>query len=929
MAESRSISATQPFMTSYTGDERRRPKRMWLWIGVPILVLIALMSNPRYLFQTTPDHWIPVAIDTGLRVPSAALFFQPQPPLLQLGDRVTALRIPPAATAVPVQRRREIVDLLAPLAPGTAIELYVERLDGSRIQVHTNVESSSPFARMVERWPFVVAGLVWVFFALICLMGSGHPMARATYMFSIMLGFSTLGCFDLVMASEPGWIQSSEFRWRIAYFAWMLAPSATLHFAMRFPVVHPRLKKRSLLILLYVPAYLVAVYTQFRFHDIPLIHAFERGALVLMLFAIAVLLFSGLVRMRKLKPIERFRTRALIAGAIVASAAPIAMSLTATFSQYTTMWLALCSVGMPIAIGWTMVRYQLFDPNPAFREGLLSFTTALIAFLTSSVVLAGLLPGISDGEITFAAQAPLIALSTIVLYSVLRWGFRLAMRGGSSTSDNQILTVAVRQFTLAKHPDEITEMLIHLIKDRLHPFDVAVVDIENTDTASLTPLARNGLEVWKRQTAPPRIVVSRRDEDPDPDQPEVVIPICPCGDTSKIVVVAARANGLPYYNNELRGLETIGQLASVAIGHALNESDLQHRVEERTATLERLLDDRKTMLEHVQRIQTADNTRGVVLAMERFFRVLRTRARLVADPPEPDDASFVVSLDLPEKRRHFLCEGLDRDRVRELQPQLDTVAAFANLALSRVRLVEELRQEVTRLARDVANHTAQRRHAEFVRDVADELRKPNEEVQSITSKLMPQLTDSARAKVGRVREISQEMNRRIDLLLYHSGLRFDDRHIELVRLIDDALQRIRVSHPNRDYTIENEFERLPLVGDPSRLLSVIENLLDNAAKATLDGGKIIVRSGLRRNDDGIPMIHLEVEDNGPGIPSHRQLEIFEPGVTYGGSGFGLGLALAREVIRHHDGDIEIESRPGRTIFRAIWPQFPDQGPSSP
>ena len=128
--------------------------------------------------------------------------------------------------------------------------------------------------------------------------------------------------------------------------------------------------------------------------------------------------------------------------------------------------------------------------------------------------------------------------------------------------------------------------------------------------------------------------------------------------------------------------------------------------------------------------------------------------------------------------------------------------------------------------------------------------------------------------------------------------------------------------PDRDYWVFHEPPTLPVLGDPSRLLSVIENLLDNAVKATQPGQRITLalapraRAARRR-----PRAVIEVEDEGRGIDAERAGRIFEPGVSFVPGGFGLGLSLCREIVRLHAGTLELESRPGRTVFRVRIPLF--------
>jgi signal transduction histidine kinase len=65
-----------------------------------------------------------------------------------------------------------------------------------------------------------------------------------------------------------------------------------------------------------------------------------------------------------------------------------------------------------------------------------------------------------------------------------------------------------------------------------------------------------------------------------------------------------------------------------------------------------------------------------------------------------------------------------------------------------------------------------------------------------------------------------------------------------------------------------------------------------------------------------------VEDDGPGIPPEQKPHVFERFYRIDGrlaSGSGLGLAIARELARAMDGSLEVESQPGRTVFRLRLP----------
>ncbi len=95
------------------------------------------------------------------------------------------------------------------------------------------------------------------------------------------------------------------------------------------------------------------------------------------------------------------------------------------------------------------------------------------------------------------------------------------------------------------------------------------------------------------------------------------------------------------------------------------------------------------------------------------------------------------------------------------------------------------------------------------------------------------------------------------------------------------------------------------------LTQVLSNLLENGAQAAGDGGWVKLTS--RATDDRIV---LEVSDSGAGVPAALRERIFEPFFTTKppGSGTGLGLTMARQIIERHGGILDVREAPGGTLF---------------
>lgn len=110
---------------------------------------------------------------------------------------------------------------------------------------------------------------------------------------------------------------------------------------------------------------------------------------------------------------------------------------------------------------------------------------------------------------------------------------------------------------------------------------------------------------------------------------------------------------------------------------------------------------------------------------------------------------------------------------------------------------------------------------------------------------------------------------------------------------------------------------LPAVqGFVGELNQIWANLIDNALDAAPEAGRVEVTA--QRDGAGV-VVH--VVDDGPGIPADVRERIFDPFFTTKpvGSGTGLGLDIARRLVRRHNGEIDVESRPGRTEFRVRLP----------
>jgi signal transduction histidine kinase len=106
--------------------------------------------------------------------------------------------------------------------------------------------------------------------------------------------------------------------------------------------------------------------------------------------------------------------------------------------------------------------------------------------------------------------------------------------------------------------------------------------------------------------------------------------------------------------------------------------------------------------------------------------------------------------------------------------------------------------------------------------------------------------------------------------------------------------------------------------DQHKIRRAIHNLVRNAVQAIGNGGGKI-EIGVKRDAGGA--LVLTCSDDGPGVPEAIRARAFESFTTHGKpDGTGLGLAIVQKVVQDHGGKIELNSRPGATVFTITLPQ---------
>ncbi|WP_374676308.1 ATP-binding protein [Ideonella sp.] len=224
--------------------------------------------------------------------------------------------------------------------------------------------------------------------------------------------------------------------------------------------------------------------------------------------------------------------------------------------------------------------------------------------------------------------------------------------------------------------------------------------------------------------------------------------------------------------------------------------------------------------------------------------------------------------------------------------------------------VTALRQVQQQLQREL------RRKDEFLATLAHELRNPMAPIRYAVALLAPDASDASRQQARQVIERqAAHMARLLDDLLDMSrvtrnAIELRQEGLDLRLLAEQAVEAangLMAQHGHR-LALLLPTEPLPVRGDATRLLQVLGNLLDNAAKYTDSGGE--VRLALAREGD---QAVVRVTDNGIGLTPEMRTQVFELFTQVHRlrpqrvSGLGIGLAVVRQLVELHGGRVRADS----------------------
>jgi len=244
----------------------------------------------------------------------------------------------------------------------------------------------------------------------------------------------------------------------------------------------------------------------------------------------------------------------------------------------------------------------------------------------------------------------------------------------------------------------------------------------------------------------------------------------------------------------------------------------------------------------------------------------------------------------------------DLSRRIESPPRLDELGRLA-------RTFNEMLESI-----ETAYHAQQR----FVSDASHELRAPLTAIQANLELLHRQSTMSEAEREEALTEVERESARLArlvaDLLVLaraDAGTSLHHRPVDLDAIVLEAFRGARHLSQGQQLVLDS-LEPARVEGDEDRLKQLVLILLDNAIKYTLGDGQITL--GLRCQN---PSVEILVRDTGIGIAPEDLPLVFErfyrtdPARNHDLGGTGLGLPIARWIVKQHGGEIMLKSQPGQ------------------
>ena len=745
---------------------------------------------------------------------------------------------------------------------------------------------------------------------------------------------------------------------RVAFATASLIPTAFLAFSRVFPATSPWPSAALLRVTLSIGCVLalLAATTRLIAYDIsltptgiqrtsgPLFPVFTVYFLACMTAALSVFI----AKWRRERGQARAQLQHLGIGLTVLSVGAITTNLLLPIAtgRSTLSWLGpYFTLPFVVLVGHAIIRHRLMDLRVFVSRGL-AYAVAMAVASALSITAARLISPGWDAQPYFVH--PNIVTITIVALAMLsspaqRFFNRVIdpylYRGIEHAS---ALRAGTRRLSRLMQPAELATELKQILAEVLVPesFTLLVKRFANDSFEELSSEGSTPIDprIWTvlqfDQHNSASILVVTSGEDAGTLKPvhealralgiEIVVTIGRRGQLLGLILLGPRRSGDAYYKNDLAFVESLADVASIALENAL------------------LYRQRIQMLEYSDRLLESIDSAVVAIDIDgRITSFNPAATKLLGVSDEYRGALMHV---LPSEIGWALVLAVSGGwHPREVEVTIDHVVRGPLYVILSTAVLHDDEQRisgalvvVTDLSAVKALERNQRRvehlaiMARFYAGIAHEIRNPLAAISNFVA-MLPDRFDDPEYRDTAVRLLPMEVSRivrlseRLRLMAPSEGGKLSV--VSIPPLLNDI---VAIHSPNvQEQQVKIALrcpEELPRIqGDPGQLVQLFVNLLKNAVESMPEGGTVTIEADSSAGRYGADSIVVRVLDEGTGIDPAVRAKIFEPFFTTKPSGTGLGLSICREIADFHRARLVLSPRSlldGGTIAEVEFPALP-------
>lgn len=767
---------------------------------------------------------------------------------------------------------------------------------------------------------------------------------------SINRWFSVLTVFGAswvvgVAALQTG--QNLHFWARFTFASASMIPATFLAFTRSYPTVSrwPSSSLVSTILAVGVFFSVLSLATPFMVYDTvmtaeglirktgPLYPIFAIYFLITWLLALILFVFKW----RDSRGIARAQLQYLGIALVLSGAGAITTNLLLPFAtgRSTHSWIGpYFNLLFVVIVGHAIIRHRLMDLRLIVHRGLayslvVSVMSALAIFTRRTVLPIGLSENVSIPADLVAVGLVVILLLSGPVQRLIKQAIDPYLYRGRIDYGAALPNIAHR-LTHLMQPTQLCAAIRKILTDAVVPEQFSMV-VHSPDDAKAEPLWLDQPAVvelisapgpvarlLQTQLSPSVLLVNPVGETAEHQEAhealrqggvELVVMLGRRGQKLGTVFLGPRRSGDAYFAPDLAFIESLADVASIALENALLYRQRIQILEYSDRLLESL-DSAVVAVDAVGRIASynpaaknllglADSARGAALdALPSEIAWALALALCGAWTPREVEAN--VSHSSRSSIPVILSTAVLRDENKRISGALVVVTD-----LSTIKALEHNQRRIEHLAL----------MARFYAGIAHEIRSPLASISNFVAMLQDRFDDPEYRDTV-VRLLPMEVGRivrladRLRLMAPSEGGRLSI--ISLPPLLSDIVAIHTPAAAESSVRIILRCpESLPAIhGDRGQLVQLCVNLLNNAVEATPNGGDVVIEANAHANRSGAVTVAVRVIDSGVGIDPSARPKIFEPFFTTKPSGTGLGLSICKEIADFHHATLRLISRPG-------------------